>query len=171
MINNGAKLKNPDLLEIQDLDFPITVPSVKSTFEGGIDRVYAAAGEILAEIKETEPELIALRTSGKRTVEVIKDRQKVIDAMTKRGFKLKDKEILPVQENDVRISDRDLRQLFRGDSNRIIQIAREIAKNLESENLTAIRKSSRLKTVQVVTDRERFIQEMIKREVKLKPPK
>lgn len=89
MVENGAELKKPDLLPIQDSDFPITTSSVKSTFEGGIDRVYAAAGEILAEIKETEPELIALRTSGKRTAEVITDRQKVIDAMIERGFSLR----------------------------------------------------------------------------------
>lgn len=168
MVKNRAELKKPELLPIQNSDFPITTPSVKSAFEGGTDRVYTAALKILAEVKEAEPELIALRTSGKRTVEVITDRQKVIDAMIERGFRLKDKSILSVQENDVRISERALRHMFRGDSNRVTQIAREIAESLESEGVTAIRKSSRLKTVRVVTDRGKFIQEMLNRGIKLK---
>ena len=91
--------------------------------------------------------------------------------MIENGIKLKKKE-LEMQDTDIAITDNGLKAIFVGGDQKLKPIAEEVLEELRTKAPEIIeQRLNGVHIVNVVTNRERFIQEMVKRGVKLKPPK
>lgn len=77
-----------DEARLEQSDFAITQRSVK-IFKGHHTRVKVIAEEIGEQLKQENPELVTVKYSGSKRVTVVRDKNRLIEEMRKRGIELK----------------------------------------------------------------------------------
>lgn len=164
-----------DILEVQATDVVISQPFLQANYVNG-QTWYSLAREVTEALRIEDPSLVKRRKIALRYVDVVVDKARFIKEMRKRfpDFEEKDPLVLEVQPTDFVVSKRSLYQYFiNGD--RLLNQAIEIMEllHLEDANLVTKRRVSHKfsRNVDVIVDRNRFINEMVKRGAKLKEQK
>ena len=119
-------------------------------------------------INASYPELVAQRYARTTMISVVTNRDIFIEIMEQLGVKRKDvKPVEQVQNTDFVISTPKL-MIFKGSYRKIMPLATAVAEylNAQEPGIVASRKIHG-QVVKVVTDRQRFIDEMLKRGAKL----
>src|SRR3989344_966254 len=171
MQNKGTQLKTPSmvtLLAVRDTDFPITQNILRAFFSGGKEKILTAANITMQRINASYPELVAQRYARTTMISVVTNRDIFIEIMEQLGVKRKDvKPVEQVQNTDFVISTPKL-MIFKGSYRKIMPLATAVAEylNAQEPGIVASRKIHG-QVVKVVTDRQRFIDEMLKRGAKL----
>lgn len=153
--------------EVQNSEFIVSGPHLETTFIGSGETLNPIAQEVLEEIKVNYPDLVRKVMNVNQWVNVVTDRERFIEAMKKRGILLRSAKSR-LGENEFPISQNSVR-IFQGHHTRIKIIADEIAEKLKQEDpeLVTIKYSGSRRVI-VVTNRERFIREMLNRGCQLK---
>lgn len=164
------ELQKEALGEVLATDFPLIASSILDTFVGDPSRILKQAQSVIEELRGTNPDIIARRRSWSHIISVVTDREKFIKAILEKGGSLKDPEILELRDSDINLSRHSLHFEFFGKKSDLANVAAQIIELLRQENpaLVAQRRFGS-HIVTVATDRERFIQEMIQRGIRVKP--
>jgi len=172
MINRRATLRLPEIQKVKETDFAVTESSLSYTFVGNRRKLSPIAQQVLEEVRRENPELVVKRKKGRFIVNAITDRQRFIEEMIKKGVSLKSPEIEEVKETDFAVTNSGLRSTFIGSEQKLSPIAQQVLEEVRRENPELLVERTKVSNrIDVVTDRQRFIDEMIKRGVKLKPTK
>lgn len=166
-----TKLEMPR--NIDEEEFSITIRNLTSMFKGSPKKLTTFVTGIQEKTKD-DPSFFQKRRSGPKTITVVKNKDRFIELMIAEGailHPLEESRVEPISTEDFSISHKKL-GIFKGRRRSLMNLANQVADELsqERDGLVAKRKSKGY-LVTVVTDRERFIQEMVKRGAKLKPPK
>lgn len=169
MLEKGMKLKISQSLTIGDSGIAITQKELRGVIL--LKKNYkAAADQAVEEIRAENPKMVNQRKSGFNTVTVVTDRNIFLKKMKERGFGLRDKTSQPIQPTDFSTDYKDLTSFFIGHRNALVKTAREIVNTLSNETpeLIAKRRREKGKPVDVVTDRELFIELMQEKGFKIR---
>lgn len=151
----------------QESEFVISTPNLKATFIGSDVTLMPIAREVMEIMRKEDLNAVRRGTTRNRHVYVARNGQKFIQMMKDRSIVLKDSQS-KAGETEIAITQKSVRAKF---GHRIGNeaIAKEVAEQLRQENPElVIEKYSGTKRIMVVTDRNRFIEEMAKRGIQLK---
>ncbi|MBI4096434.1 MAG: DEAD/DEAH box helicase family protein [Candidatus Levybacteria bacterium] len=168
-----SELQKEGLLEVQETDFSVDIDTLQEMFVGIRSKeALSLRQKALTLMWEEDPGLVLKRWNGKRLVDVVTNRQRFIDEMVKLGAVARRIDIKDVEVTDFAVNTISLKSAFEGNSSKLRSLADQALKAIREKNpeLVAVRRSSKGFTVDVVTDRQRFIDEMIKLKVVLKQP-
>lgn len=169
MVDLGATLKEPNIENLQETAFPITYNGLELAFIGGGRKLVPIAQQALRKIQEDNPQLIMQKKSTTSIVSVVLDRQRFIDEMVKQGAVLRSSEVKEIVETDFDVTAPNLKSTFVGNDRKLLPLAREVLGEIRQENPELIVKRKKgTAYVEAVVDKQRFIDEMIKRGVKLR---
>ncbi len=165
MLNKGFELKDETLEEVQDTDFPISQVPLMNQFSGKQERVRILAERAAEEIRLSHPELVVRRRIPVGVIIAVADRSLFINTMVKLGAKIKERraaDFPEIKETDFAITTVSLGDEFRGGSTKLRPLANRVLEKLASSSPKLIeeRRSSGA-IVKVITDRAKFIEEMI----------
>lgn len=174
MVEKGVKLKEKDILDLQKTDAAITQAWLQATFIGREHEIKSLANQVIQELRENEDTkgLIIQRRNNTRLITVVTDSELFKTMMLEKGAKLREDNILDIQETDAPITHTWLLQTFVGAYPSIKQRASQTIEELsENENTRGLITKRRNKThnITVVTDKDLFIQKMIENGARLKP--
>ncbi len=162
-IRSLSSLQNTGILAVQPDDFPITNEQILQTFKGKARPTVKVAREVLEEIKKEHPELIEVRRSGTRDVQVCTDKGFYIRKVAEAGVSLKTIDMETLDKDDYPISLNYLKKIFRGGSSVLRSLIEETRNVLgESNPDIFVKKRSGSVVVEVCTNPDLFNQEMIK---------
>ena len=167
MLEKGAKLKLTEIQELQENDFPITQASLRPLFRGGSSEVARLAKTVLEEFSLENPSLTLKRRSGSRIIDVVLNKDIFIKKMIKKGALLKNDPTNIIQETDFVMGARNLMDVFVGSPKTLRPIAAKVIEYLAAQDSNFLTTKNN-RTVQVLTNRDKFIQEMLKAGAKLK---
>lgn len=88
MQERGIFLKSAES-RVREDEFAITQSAIKRNFKGYYTRVKAIAEEVASRLESENPESVTTRYSGSKKVRVVRNKERFIAEMTKRGIKLK----------------------------------------------------------------------------------
>ena len=163
------ELQKEGLLEVQETDFAVTQSNLYSTFVGQYTKLSPTAQQVLDEIRKENPELVVKRKSGSSIITVVTDSQRFIQEMVKRGVIVKSHEIEEVKETDFPITRSSLQITFVGGRPKLTPIVQQVLEDIRRENPELLaERTSGAYIVTVVTDKQKFIDEMVKRGIRLK---
>lgn len=153
--------------DIQESEFALTYKTLEDTFVGSGERLMPLARIILEEMQTEDPDSVINRKSGPATVIVVKNGLEFKNEMLKRGILLRSGSI--VGENDFSLTQFMLKLAFKGSYIALRVIADEIAEEFKLEDPSLVsEKFSGSKRISVITNKNRFFQEMVKRGAKLR---
>lgn len=184
MIENGARLKPQDAQSITTDNFIINQRTLRDSFLGNM-HLYGLADAVISEIEATNPNWMGNSTApGRKSFKMLigyEAQDYFFKRMQEKGARLRSEELLTtLNPTDFVVTSVTLSSMFSGGHSKLNPIARSVLEELKRENSSLVSdrlvKVGRNRTggtslVQVAADRERFIQEMIKRGLRLKPPK
>ncbi len=159
--------RNKELLDLQEVDFPLTKNGLR-IFVGSSNTLLKRVEPIKIELIENYPEFFIKRKNGPKIVTACTNPEWLIEELIKRGFKLKDSTIEDIKENDFPFTQNGLR-IFVGVYQTLVEELSSIQEELMEEypNLFAKRKSLH-SIIDVCTDREWFIDQLLDRGFRLK---
>ncbi|MDP2638297.1 MAG: DEAD/DEAH box helicase family protein [Candidatus Levybacteria bacterium] len=167
MQKEGVELKEKNVAEAKQTDFLLNQNFLTSTFIGDYKKISLIKETVLEKIKKERPDLIVKRKNGKFTVEAIADKDFFIEEMLKEGAKLKI--IQEIQDTDFPITWNSINKVFTGGNQRLLPIAMEILEFAQKQSPELItQRKNKTRNVYVILNRQWFIDEMIKRGVKLR---
>lgn len=168
MLKRGVQLREDYLETVQPGEIAISGPSLRNIFIGAPDSLLAAANIVCERFAESNPSIVVQKKLRNHILKVVTDRELFISEMENLGVKKRMKDIMDVQETDIILSNK-LKTVFKGEFNKLRTYADQVIAELTQENpsIVATRRNGPV-MVNVVTDRERFIEEMLKRGIKLK---
>jgi len=163
-------LQKEGTIELQEGEFPIIILSLIGTFKGGAKRLVKIAKEVIDELRDQVPEIVVRRSSWTHYFYAVTDKDKFIQLMQAKGVKLRaESNMVKTVKGEFVISKATLEDIFFGIGRDLRPKAMAVIKDLSTrEPDLFVQKESGGKTVFVATDKERFIQEMVTRGVKLK---
>ncbi len=169
MADRGIHLQPTNIIEVQDTDAPITNAFLSSAFVGGWLKLKPRAQEVVEEIRKYHPELIVQRRSAHAFVTVITDKNLFIERMLGKRA-IEQKEAREIQETDFAITQRSLREFFAAGQKKLTSVSRNVLEEIKRENpeLIAQRKNGTHNIIDVVTDRNLFIQKMAERGIRIR---
>ena len=180
MKDNGFQLKDGSIQKALDDDFIITYKVLRGTFQHSNRQL---VNEVILEMQQMNPQwVVTVKTiTGGKIVTAIRSQEGqefFFKRMKEKGI-ISKKGLERIKPTDFAITNRLLFSVFRGDTRKLRETAEKIMEELKKEDpsLVATRLNVRGKgisidrVIDVVTERERFIQEMVKRGVELKLPK
>lgn len=160
--------KNP-ILELQENDFPVIERTIKPLFYGEKTRLMRIANQIVEDLRKESPHLVVQRKRGSHLVTVITDPAILFKEIEARGIqRFTATEVL--QEGDLAITQTQMRRLFIDDWNISRNIAREVIETVSKDlqDFTSQKKIPNGKFATVINNRELFLQEMVKRGMRLR---
>jgi len=174
MVSLGAPLKDEETLPIQPNDFVLSEEALKKVFHATGEKTRRTAQKAREILTNNGSQTIRRRKLGRmqRIVYVTTDKQRFINTMLELGARLRDENILPIQPTDFRPNQPGLRALFKAKKVTLDSLSQRVIQELKQTNpgWFANRKGPGGKIREVITNRQGFIEEMIKRGAKLKNP-
>lgn len=167
MIESGANLK---IAKVTESDFILSQPSLMAVFTGSYyDTIKPILQRVLQKIEEEKQNILDKKSNKGRIVTVITKRNKFIQMMVEEGANLRSSEV-KAQDNDFVLSQPSIISTFVGSyAETLAPLIQAVIEQLETENSQFIAKRKRgSNIVIVVTDRNRFIQEMVRRGARLR---
>lgn len=156
-----------DIEGVQENDFILTYPHLIDCFQGDPPMIMEIAQSIYKDLQTNSPESVTYRLNKPHTVPVVTDRELFIDLMISRGMKLKAPKTDLLKETDFAITKRELTRIFIvGNYLELTKMARQIKESFlvhepELVTLRTIRTNNGLRTVEVITDRNKFVKSMV----------
>ncbi len=161
MTEAGAVIKEPELLDLKESDFPISISGAR-LFIGVPEKISSAMELTSKELTDQYPELFQKRRNHSHIIDVCINKELFVQKMTKKGFLLKDEETVEIQENDFVITTSGLKEYFVGDSNKLLAQGREALELVRNSNPDFVATRRRkVSYITVVTDKQLFIDAMI----------
>lgn len=169
MVKEGVVLRPKEIEPVKESDFALTLNNIKENFAFSSKAATRLVNETLKEFKEKYPHMIVSRKSGHITINVITDRSFALQFFEEKGI-LPRTDFQGFRENDFPITRPSLISTFRGQYPRIVSIVEDVVNSLVSENIDFVvyRLNGTNRKIRVVTNKQRFITEMLARGVQLK---
>ncbi len=179
MVEAGAKLRPGTKVakeKMQTSDFALTADNLGETFITGRTKKIR---EVIRKIKESLPEgdsLFTFREYKYADVEVVTDFDRFVQLMLQTGVKLRPKNFIPIQPNDIQLS-RDLLKTFLGQWREISTTAQRAKERLERQfpddcDTLFVVRTTRVQNkplwIDVCTDRSKFIKAMVEEGARLR---
>lgn len=175
MEKRGVKVKDPDIKkadkEVQTEHIIITEVDLKDVFVGTGKRLEKIADAVVAELRESNPDIVDTIQRGKWLVTVVKDKQRFIEEMAKQGVIEKDPTVEPVKVGEFIISVPSMLKTFVGGPQKLARVGREVLADIAERHpelvVTRYHETGRI-YVTVVTDEVLFMEEMLSRGVNIR---
>lgn len=166
--HNLQDLQRGEILYLQESDFALTQSSFTEIFRGEYvtdARLKRIADEVVERLRIEKPKLF-VRRNPSNPVPAFANRVLLIEEMLKAGAELRDKDIEDLREEDFSLTRESFQDTFQGNyepGERLQRIGDPVIERLRKErpDLFARRRHTPL-IIEVITDRELFIQEMLK---------
>lgn len=148
----------------------ISESSLGPLFVGSYTKVVKPIVEkVLERLRKENPESVLVRRNRSSVITVIINKEKFIELMLVEGARLKSSET-KVKNSEFILSEPSIESVFENVYGKDFKLnLQEVIENIQEEELDLItNRKHGSNIVSVVTDRERFIQEMVKRGAKLR---
>ena len=166
MKKRGIEMKDESLEEVKETDFPITSGMLRLHFTGSSQKTASLAKRALESLRQLNPDILATRKTKVGIVTVATDKKTFIDAMVAQGAGIKEEQtdiIDDIKSSDFAITVTELRATFRKGEKKNMTIVNQVLEQLRAEDSQLIQQRKSGKSiVTVVTDREKFLQAMLK---------
>lgn len=161
----GIEMKDVSLEEVKETDFVVTSGMLRLHFTGSSQKTASLAKRAVELLRQGNPNVLAKRKTKVGVVTVVTDKKTFIDAMVAQGAGVKEEQtdiIEDVKSTDFAITVAELKA-FRKGYEKNMTIVNLVLEQLRVEDSQLIQQRKSGKSiVTVVTDRERFMQAMLK---------
>lgn len=175
VLEQGILPQSENIRPIQQGEVILNADNIGSIFVGGVQK-FSLVEEVREALSEQNPELFQ-RLFAKRqgrnnlVVEVCTDRNYFIELMKEKGLELKDPNTQELNNDDFPLIATSLLEVFVGDYSKLLQLTEKVKIKISKEQSghdLFVQRKKYTRIIEVCTDRDFFIGEMLKEGAELK---